>query len=286
VVRLSEDNVKKAREAVANRVINADAVGPAKLRRKMNRFLIAALPIALFVGALPGSAETTNLDTSISSPTGPGTAGGCYTGSGCDNSGFTQTTQNTVGTTELDLNANIRTVSAVAPVGSVYTVPVGTAPDGYALWDYGFSILTQPNGNVNGTGTLGDYTYVLTLTDANNPSGDKSFNPLAIPDDDWYGPNGKDNGAVNANLPANQLNTSTGWGAQNYENIAFPIIGTGGDVNVPDTYTVTLDEYYGGVLDNSDTITIDSVAPEPGTFALAGMVLAGLGLACKKFRKA
>jgi hypothetical protein len=252
-----------------------------KLRTKMNRYLIAALPIALLAGAFPGSAETVtvNDNASISSPTGPGTTGGCYTGSGCDNTGFTQSTN---GTTELDLNANIRFVSAVAPVGNVYTVPAGTAADGYALWDYGFSILTTPNGN--GNTTLGSYTYLLTLTDANNPAGNIIFNPLAIPDDDWWGPGGRDAGGTLGG--AASANIAAAVGAQNYENFAFPIIGTDGNVNVPDTYTVTLDEYSGTVLDNSDTITINSVAPEPGTFALAGMVLAGLGLARKKFRKA
>jgi hypothetical protein len=244
----------------------------------MNRFLIAILPIALIGGAIPALAET--YDTSISSPTGPGTAGGCYTGSGCDNSGFTQTTQSADGTTELDLNANIRYASAVTPVGNVYTVPVGTYSDGYALWDYGFSILTAPNGN--GSTTLGNYTYLLTLTDANNPSGNIAFNPLAIPDDDWWGPGGKDaGGPVSANL-------GTAVGAQNYENFAFPVIGTGGNVDVPDTYTVTLQEFNAttGALLDTDSITINSVTPEPGTFALAGIVLAGLGLARKRFRKA
>ena len=233
----------------------------------MNRFLIAVLPVALIAGAFPAAAEITAMDTSIPAP-------GCYTGNGCDNSGFTQSNN---GTTELDLNANIRFVGAVTPVGNVYNVPTSAGP--LATWDYGFSILTQVNGS-NG-GTLSDYTYLLTLTDVNN-NASISFDPLSIADDDGYGPTGKTAGSVDP---------TTQWGAQNYENFGFPIIGTPGfDASADDTYTVTLTESSNGAVDNSDTITINAGAgsptPEPGTFALAGLVLAGLGIVRAKARKA
>jgi hypothetical protein len=231
----------------------------------MNRFLIATLPLALFAGAFPGSAEITTTDnTSISTP-------GCYTGNGCVNSGFTQTTD---GTTELDLNAIIRYAGPVTPVGNVYNVPTGTS-GGLAVWDYGFSIITPS------TSPLSNYTYQMTLYDVGTGTS-TTGDPLAIPDDDWYGPNGKDDGLLSANL-------NNAYSAQNYEDFSFPGLGTPGfDPNANDTYIVTLTEYSGGVYDNSDSIVINAgtgAVPEPGTFALAGMVLAGLGLARKKFGK-
>jgi hypothetical protein len=213
------------------------------------------------------AAATTTYDTSLASPTSNPSTLGCYNGTGCPNLGFTVSDD---GTTELGLNATLRYIGPAPEVGDAYSVPVGTR-GGYALWDYRFSIDTQPNGV--GSATLSDYAYLLTLTDLTT-SATFSFDPLSIPDDAVYGPSGSGYGV---NSPTTQ------WGAQNAENLSFPGVGIPGfDPNATDSYQVTLSEYSGDSLVNSDTIEVTATTPEPATFYLLCAGLFGVGFAARK----
>jgi hypothetical protein len=226
--------------------------------------LILALAVAL---GTPASATTTTYDVSLASPTSNPATPGCYNGTGCLNAGYTISMEDG---TELGLNAVLRYIGPAPEVGDAYTVPVGTR-GGYALWDYSYSIDTQPDGI--GSATLSDYTYLLTLTDLTT-STTSSFDPLSIPDDAVYGPSGHGYGV---NSP------STQWGAQNAENLSFPVVGIPGfNPNATDSYQVTLAEYSGGTLVNSDTIDVTATTPEPGTFFLFGAGLIGLGFVGRK----
>ena len=209
---------------------------------------ICPLLILVLTTVLAGPASATTIyDTSLASPSNPATPG-CYNGSGCENAGFTVSTD---GTTELGLSAIIRHVGPAPEAGDEYFVPAGTS-GGYAIWDYTFSIDTQPNGI--GSATLSSYTYQLTLTDLTT-NATLSFNPLTIPDNALHGSSG----------------------AQNSENFSFSGVGTPGfNPNLQDDYQITLSEYSGISLVNSDSIQVDAESPEPGTFFLFGAGCIGI----------
>jgi hypothetical protein len=200
------------------------------------------------------AAASTIYDTSLASPnTNPATPS-CYYGTGCQNTGFTVSTDST---TELGLSAILRHIGPAPEAGDNYTVPLGTS-GGYAVWDYVFSIDTQPSGI--GSATLSSYTYLLTLTDLTTGA-TQSFNPLAIPDNALYGSSG----------------------AQNAEDFSFPGLGTPGfNPNLPDGYQITLAEYSGSSLVNSDTILVNADAPEPGTIFLFGAGCMGIAFLARK----
>jgi PEP-CTERM motif len=230
----------------------------------MNRTLsLAALALST---ALIASAGTV-FDTSLASPNGNPATPGCYTGTGCVNSGFTVSTG--ANGTELGLSAILRFVGPVTPTGNVYDVPTGTA-GGSALWDYTFSIDTQPNGV--GTDTLSNFTYSITLTDLNTLA-TLTGNPLAIPDDAGFGAGGKTNGLVAGE-----------WGAQNSENFSFAGLGTPGfNPNAIGSYTIELDEFNSDHhIVNSVEIQVNAGTPEPASLFLMGGGLLGLGLIARK----
>jgi hypothetical protein len=221
--------------------------------------------LAVFA-ALPANASTT-FYTSLVSPTSNPATPGCYYGTGCANAGFTVSSD---GTTELGLSALLRYIGPAPAVGNDYTVPIGLLK-GYAIWDYSFSIDTRPNGV--GSATLSDYTYLLTLTDLTT-SATNSFNPLSIPDDAVYGQGGVTTGVGSP---------TTEWGAQNAENLSFPGVGlVGFNPYATDSYQVTLSEFSGSTLVNSDTIRVDAATPEPSTFFLFGSGLILLTFAARK----
>jgi hypothetical protein len=233
-------------------------------------FSAAILALAGLASVSVAAAEVVTTDTSLTTPPG------CYTGTGCVNSGFTVSTDDT-NTTELGLTAIQRFVGPASEVGNVYTVPTGTA-GGDALWDYTFSINTQYNG---GTATLSNYTYVLSLTDTANALNNVSGNPLLIPDDAGYGASGKiaGSGTPGPNFQYVANNEGSLYGAQNSENFSFADLGTTAfNPNTTDVYDITLSEYdLAGNLVNQDTIQVDVVTPEPATFGLIGIGLfAGL----------
>jgi hypothetical protein len=114
---------------------------------------------------------------------------------------------------------------------------------------------------------------LLTLTDLTT-SATFSFNPLSILDDAVCGPSGSGYGV---NSPTTQ------WGAQNAENLSFPGVGIPGfNPYALDSYQVTLSEYSGASLVNSDTIQVTATTPEPATFFLLCTGLIGVGCVARK----
>jgi hypothetical protein len=232
--------------------------------RKIGPYLIQVLAVVL---VLPAAADTI-YNASLASPTANPATPACYAGSsGCINGGFTVSSD---GTTELGLRAVLRGKGLAPEVGNKYTVPLGTSGI-YALWNYTFSIDTRPNGV--GTATLSSYTYSLSMTDLTTGA-TRSYNPLNISDDAVYGPTGV---TTRVTSPTKQ------WGAQNAENFNFAGLGTPGfNPNSTDGYQITLSEYSGSSLVNSDTILVNDTAPEPSTFFLFGTGLIAVAFIVRK----
>jgi hypothetical protein len=235
--------------------------------RKICPFLIQFSAFAL---VLPAAATTIAYNTSLASPTTNPATSACYAGtSGCLNGGFTVSSD---GSTELGLRAAIRGKGLAPEVGNDYTVPLGTSGI-YAIWNYSFSIDTRPNGV--GTATLSSFTYLLTLTDLTTGKSN-SFNPLGISDNYNYGPSGVTEYSFFYS-PTKQ------WGAQNSENFNFSGFGTPGyNPNSTDGYQITLSEFSGSVLVNSDTILVNDTAPEPATIFLFGTGLLAAALIARR----
>ncbi len=206
--------------------------------RKISLFFVLGFAL-IFVKQ---AAASTIYDTSLASPNSNPATRGCYTGTGCQNKNFTVSSD---GTTELGLSAILRNIGPAPEADEYYAVPIGISK-GYAIWDYTYSIDTQPNGI--GSATLSSYTYQITLTDLTT-SATLSFDPLSIPDNALYGLSG----------------------AQNSENFSFAGVGTPGfNPYAANNYEITLSEYSGGSLVNSDSIQVNAISPEPESYSLFG----------------
>jgi hypothetical protein len=207
-------------------------------------------------------------DQSLANP--PGT----YFGNGNPNTNWATDTENGV---ELGLQALLRHIGPVTPASTnLYDVPTGVG-GGLSLWDFAFSY----NGGIGGTPiTLNQITTQLSLYDFGNHAGG-SFDPLVIPDDDKWGPNGK-------NSPVDAA-ASTQYGFQNAETLSFAAIAaalgdSGFDPNANDTYlltfsaTCTTDACAGQTLGTVSEVIVagTGAVPEPGTLALLGVGCLGL----------
>jgi hypothetical protein len=187
---------------------------------------------------------------------------GVYFGTGNSNGAFTVST----GDIEIGLRAALRQVGPITPTGNLYIAPTGTQTmpavhTNRAAWNYEYSV------DLSGSGlNLSQVTALLSITD-----GVTSNMPLNL----------QFAGNDNAFLNGGNL------GFQNSENMMFggPFAIPGYDANAADTYTLTLQVYQtqGNVLLGTDTIQVETVTPEPATFALFGLGLAGV--ACIRRRR-
>ena len=253
------------------------------MRRSIRGFVaVSGLMLAVGLGHATTARAGVAYDTGLANPPG------VYFGSGNSN---THWTVNTQGGVELGLQALIRysdghtgyPSGAVTPQAGtgIYDVPLGlNTAHGGSLWGFAFSA------NVSGAGlTLSGITTQLSLVDVvNRTSG--SFDALLIPDNEGYGPGGKNAAGSNA---------STDYGFQNAETLSFATIAAGlGDSGFNptqnDTYLLTFSaaDASGHSLGSvSETIVAGSGAPvpEPGDLAILGVGLLGLAVAHRTGRR-
>ncbi|MDQ2987630.1 MAG: PEP-CTERM sorting domain-containing protein [Pseudomonadota bacterium] len=219
---------------------------------KLHAFLAAA---AIVASSAASSAETYG---SINVPPG------VYFGSGNPNGNFNISTGNNL---ELALRAKNRTpVGPVLIDGSsgVYSVPAGFCTSGCgspkAKWNYEFSIHT-----VDGS-SLSNYTFLLGVDhDASAGTAFTYIDPLT-----YWSDNAKDGFA----------------GVQNSENISFGNTPGGAiNANAAGLYDFILLGYASnGQLIGQVDMTVQ--VPEPGSFALFGLGLAGLAVFLRRKLKA
>ena len=144
-------------------------------------------------------------------------------------------------------------------------------------WDFYYSINTESGG---GSGTIGDYSYQLTITDMDT-SASVTYNPLQ--NDDAYF-----DGALvhNANTNNNSAAVQNAFVA--IQNAGYPGFGFifGSGVNLHHTYTVTLSAlaHTQGAVADDLTIRVNGT-PEPGTILTMLGSLGALGLFVRR-RKA
>jgi hypothetical protein len=189
-------------------------------------------------------------------------ADGTYFGSGNGATNFTIDTSSD-GTLELGLSAIIRYGGPAAEDLSDYYVPAGdtTVPGKTgATWDFVYSVDT----NVGGAGTtLSAYTYNIQIVDETTGN-TANFDPSAIPD--------------NSIQP-------DGDGFQNAETLSFPFLSSqmpNYSDSSTDTYQITLTATAGSGAIESDVIDVNVVTPEPQTWVLLGVGLAGLLIARRR----
>ncbi|HXE62966.1 MAG TPA: PEP-CTERM sorting domain-containing protein [Bryobacteraceae bacterium] len=243
----------------------------------LKNFAIAgSLGLIAFAGL--GSASTIAYNQTLASvgdkAGSPGTpAPGFYNGSGNFADNFATLTD---GNLQLALRANNRSVGPDIPeVGDNYDFNDNQGST--HQWDFYYSINTEFGG---GTGTIGDYTYRLIITDVNTSS-TVSYNPLQI-DDAYYDGTGVHGGNSNSNSLATQNDF---YGIQNAGYPGFGFI-FGPSVNLHDTYSITLQALantQGAVADDL-TIRVNGT-PEPGTIMTMLGSLGALGLFIRR-RKA
>ncbi len=191
---------------------------------------------------------------------------GWYNGTGGSNTAFTvlDATASTNGSVlQLGLSAIWRFIGPITPTVNDYVVPVGGDPanGGDAYWDFSFSANTNSTGVFSGD-MLDAYTYQITIFDENTLQA-FAFDPLALPDNSYYGTGGK----------TMTKNTATEFGFQNSENLSFGFL-PGFNPNALDTYQITLRANpLDGITQDPDVViqvTPGAQVPEPASFFLIG----------------
>lgn len=172
----------------------------------------------------------------------------------------------------------------LVPTGDNYDYNANPNTDPTKQWGFEFSIDTRNGG---GSGTVGDYTYVLSIFDNTTGTGAAQgpFNPLTLADNAYYDSTGVHGGGSNNNTATTQegfygvQNAQWGGWTQYFGN------GLPTSWNPHDTYTVTL------TATNTQTAAADSLSvrvngtPEPGTIMTMLGSLGALGLFVRR-RKA
>lgn len=145
----------------------------------------------------------------------------------------------------------------------------GTPPSARALWNFDFSIDTDPSNSASPAVTLSDITASMSVTGPNGVSG--TFYPFTPGDNDSTGEGAPSTLAQNSeNLGFDIFGTSA-----IYNSTGLPLVGFNPDAPGTYTFTLTIDDLSGSIL-GTDTINVD-VVPLPAS-AWSGLALLG-GLA-------
>jgi hypothetical protein len=232
----------------------------------MLRILVAIFAMAALAPA--AKADVVTYGAALAPP-------GVYFGTGNANAGFTVVSANGI---EIGLSAINRYVGAINAPGPAYEVPLGDYGGGGSAWGIDFSINLQVPGD-GSILTLGQVDAVFTATDVSTGFSQTFADFLpSIPDNTCYGSSG-----------AAACGVSTQYGVQNSEpgSLLASLGDTGFNDKLSDTYDFSL-AVYGCTSTPTCTANLlasDSIqvqAPEPGTLAIFGTALLGLGLLGKR----
>jgi hypothetical protein len=231
-----------------------------------NLAITGSLGMIAFAGL--ASASTIAYNTSLG-------GNGFYNGSGNTDNDFAVLTD---GNLQLGLKAVNRYTGSpeLVPTGDNYDYNDNPNVDPSRQWGFYYSIDTRSGG---GTGTIADYSYLLTLTDETTSTTD-TFNPI-LPDDSYYDGSGLHGGSSN-NTPVADQNSF--YGIQNAEWPAYSLL-LGSGWNPHDVYTITLTATP-TLQGTADSLSIRvNGTPEPGTILTMLGSLGALGLIVRR-RKA
>jgi hypothetical protein len=247
-------------------------------------FRIAALAVSgVFLGV---ASAATAYDSSLAAPGGSSGASAVYYGTGNGGTNYSWAVATGDGI-EIGLQGLTRFVGPISSDDTGNYITTAGESGGIAPWDFAYSIDLQPSGSASGL-TLSDINAEITITDANSAS-EITFNAVGDGTLMLPGAGPVDDAEVNLTSETSDAYTdplTDPFGAQNAENVGFfnaatsnPFLsGSPFDLDAPDTYTISLALTGPDSLSLTDTITIQTVTPEPSTWLL----LAG-GIAAAAF---
>lgn len=230
--------------------------------------ITGSLGLMALVG--PASATSIDLDATLSNP-------GFYNGNGGSSDHFTVATEDNL---RLALSAINRTQGPITPDAGTANYDANDNPntlDPTKFWGFSYSIDTRNGG---GTGVIGDYSYLISITDFNTGES-HSFDALLADS----GVNGV--GGTDGHHDVGQADPDTAlasfWGVQNTEYGGFDFL-FGSGFSPSDIYNITLTASNTSGVVLSDSISVN--APEPGTWVLMLGSLAAVAFAARRRVKA